>query len=98
MELANKFYYRVNKERSINELCEKFNTREELIVRNNESIPLYEGEVVYIEQNEFITYIVKPMDTLSKIAENYGKTEDEIIATNKLDNNKLFIGQLIKIY
>lgn len=91
------FYYRICGE-SEQELYDKFNTCKESVLRNNPNIPLYEGEWVKIKVNNYITHIVKPMQTLTKVADIYNVTEQDIINNNNLTDNKLFIGQHLKIY
>lgn len=48
-------------------------------------------------EGEFATYIVKPGDTLYKIARDYNKTVDELMKMNNLSSPELTVGQIIKI-
>lgn len=48
-------------------------------------------------EGEFATYVVKPGDTLFKIARNYNKTIDELMEMNNLSSPELTVGQIIKI-
>lgn len=97
IELCDKFFYRVQQSDTLFSLCERFNTCIENIERNNKDIDLYPGEVVFIKMNEFKVHIVKPTETLKNIAEKYGKSEQDIVLANNLSDNKLFIGQRLKI-
>ena len=58
---------------------------------NNKS----EYRVVEVENHQ--NYVVKPLDTLASIASQHNTTEDELKALNDLSNNKVFIGQILKI-
>ncbi len=96
--LAKEFLYRIKQNETINVLCTKFNTNKNNIVRNNENIPLYVGEWVKIKVNDYLSHFVKPMETLSKIASKYNLSVEKLKTDNNLQENKLYIGQLIKIY
>ena len=98
MKLENQFVYRINENDSIDSICKQFNTSIENIKRNNNEIPLYEGELVEIKINEYITHLVKPAETLIEISEMYNKSTEEIKLQNNLETEKLYIGQIIKIY
>ena len=56
MEICKKFYYRVLDGDNLREICQKFNTSKENILRNNKEIPLYAGEWVEITVNDFIEH------------------------------------------
>ena len=73
MKLKSEFYYQVKNE-TMQELCNKFNTEKENILRNNNDIELYNGEWVKIKVNEYITHIVKPAENLDTICRKYNKT------------------------
>jgi len=90
------FWYRIENEKTINELKLKFNA--DNITRNNNEIDLYKGEWVKIEVNNFIYHIVKPAETILEIATKYAITKEQLIENNKLVNEKLFIGQRLKIF
>lgn len=44
-----------------------------------------------------IKYSVKPLELLSDIAEKFGISEEEIMSSNNLMTNKLFVGQILII-
>lgn len=92
------FFYRVCAEDNLSEICKKFNSSKENILRNNSQIPLYPGEIIKIKQNDYLVHFVKPAETLKDICLQYGKTEDELKVENNLQTEKLYIGQEIKIY
>ena len=49
INLNDEFYYRISNETDLNIICQKFNTCKENILRNNNSIDLYEGEIIKIK-------------------------------------------------
>lgn len=98
ISLNDEFFYRISNEEDINEICQKFNTCSQNITRNNNSIDLYEGEMIKIKVNDFLIHYVKPMENLQTIAQFYGTTKEKLISDNNLTCEKLFIGQSIKIF
>ncbi len=94
IEICDEFFYRVQCE----DICNLFNTSKENILRNNKNIKFYHGEWVKIKLNDFQTHVVKPMETIKKLAEQYNTTEQELQKWNNLKTEKLFIGQILKVY
>ena len=86
-------------------------TIDEIITANNlKSTKLQIGQVLVIPtgtiqptptptlpNNNYITYTVKPGDSLYKIANNYNTTVNAIKELNNLKSNNLSIGQQLKI-
>lgn len=98
METENKFIYRIEKEDTLEILCERFNTSKENILRNNNLIDLYVGEIIEITVNDYVSYIVKPMDSLKSICSKFDIDIEVVKLQNKLKTEKLFIGQVLKIH
>lgn len=98
MEIEKQFVYRVLDGDTLASICLKFNTSIENIVRNNKDIPLFAGELIEIKVNDYIQHFVKPAQTLKDIAEMYNITTEEIKEKNNLQSEKLYIGQVLKIY
>lgn len=96
IELCDTFYYRISNEKF--DVYTKFNSSKDNVFRNNQLIDFYAGEWVKITQNDYILHVVKPAETLHKIAEQYNTTDAKIRASNNLLTDRLFIGQTIKIY
>lgn len=96
VELCDEFFYRITNPDV--DLCKEFNTSKEKILRNNENIKLYVGEIVKIKVNDFQTHYVKPAETLQQIAENHKTNVEKLKHDNNLESDKLFIGQRLKIY
>ncbi len=89
--------YRVQKDDDIESISRKFLILPTSIVRNNPSVELYDGEVVKILKKRDIEHIVKPMETLTQIANKYDVSEDVLIKLNSLTSKRLFIGQRLII-
>ena len=98
ISLEKEFFYQVQYGEDEAEIIRRFNTSRENIKRNNNSIPYYQGEWLHIKVNDYETYIVKPMDTIERIAEQYSISVHDLISSNNLQSRRLYIGQLIKIY
>ena len=92
------FYYRVQSGDNFANICSRFNTSKENIIRNNNDLDLYVGEWIVIKTNEFKIHYVKPMETLEDIAKKYETIKEKISQDNNLKSERLFIGQLLKIY
>ena len=98
LKLPKEFDYRVMSGDSVESICEKFNTCNENILRNNPNLSLYAGEWIRIKVNDFVMHIVKPAETINNIAKFHGVSKEKIINDNALNSEKLFIGQTLKIY
>lgn len=96
IEICDNFYYRVDD--PTDNLFNKLNTCKENVLRNNNNINYYSGEWVKVEVNKFISHHVKPMETLKDISKKYNVDTERIMKDNSLITNKLFIGQILKIY
>lgn len=76
-------------------------TIDELKSANNLSSNILSvGQQIYIPSKETVdsnSYIVKAGDNLYTIANTYGVTVDELKEFNNLNNNLLYIGQVLKI-
>lgn len=97
IRMCNDFYYRVQSGDCEQSIISKFNTSRDNIIRNNPSIALYSGEWIHIHINDYLTHIVKPMETIAKISKKYNISEDKIITDNSLITDRLYIGQRLKI-
>ena len=98
MELENNFIYRVEDEDTLASICLRFNTTAENIIRNNKDIPLFVGELIEIKVNEYVSHFVKPAQAIEDIATQYNVTINDIKEKNNLQTDKLYIGQMLKIY
>lgn len=100
IKMADEFYYRIGQNEDEKNICAKYNTNKSNILRNNSKLKYYNGEWVKIKVNDYISHFVKPMETLDKIATIYNIDKEKLKAdnSNSLTADKLYIGQLIKIY
>ena len=97
IEMSDEFYYRVKDENNIS-LYQKLNTSKDNVLRNNDRLKFYNGEWVKVKVNDFIIHVVKPTETIDKIAQIYGVEQESLKKVNALKTDKLFIGQTIKIF
>ena len=95
---CNQFYYRVQSGDNFINICSRFNTSKDNIIRNNNDLDLYVGEWIIIKTNEFKTHIVKPTEKLIDVAFKYNVDIEKLKKDNNLQTDKLFIGQMLKIY
>lgn len=96
IEMCDEFDYRITDENK--DIFMDFNTSKENVLRNNKRIKTYKGEWVKVKVNQYISHYVRPAQTLEDIAKQYATSCEKLIADNALNSNKLFIGQMIKIY
>ncbi len=96
--MSRQFYYKILPNETLKELCQKFNSSTDNILRNNSNLNLYAGEWVKVDVNNFLTYVVKPMETLTDVAKKFDVGKEKLMQDNNLKTDKLFIGQNLKIY
>lgn len=94
---AKTFFYRINQAETENMICCTFNTCKQGIIRNNDKLKFYAGEWIEICSNDFEIHHVKPIETLTSIANKYNTSVEKLIVDNNLKTDKLFVGQCIKI-
>ncbi len=95
---AKEFYIRLDKECDIKSLARELNSSQENILRNNPDIAIYPGEMIKVKTNDYISHIVRPTETLDLIANKYKTSKNRLVLDNNLASEKLYIGQIIKIY
>ena len=105
----NMFMYTVGKGDTLYSIARKYNTTVNDIINLNylKSNDLSVGQVLRIPETyynydemsapNYITYTVKPGDTLYSIASNNGVSVDTIISDNVLPNNSLSVGQILRL-
>lgn len=105
----NMFMYTVKPGDSLYSIARKYNTTVQDIINLNylKNNNLSVGQVIRIPENYFkpdemtmpnyISYTVKPGDTLYSIAANNGVSVDTIISDNVLPNNSLSVGQVLRL-
>ena len=105
----NMFMYTVQKGDTLYSIARKYNTTVQAILDINylKSNDLSVGQVIripetYFKQEEmsmpnYITYTVKPGDTLYSIASDNGVSVETIISDNVLPSNNLRVGQVLRL-
>ncbi|MBR1867335.1 MAG: LysM peptidoglycan-binding domain-containing protein [Clostridia bacterium] len=95
-DLKARFLYRVEKGDSLESICERFHASKSYIVFLNclTKEPL-EGESLLIEKANGREYVVKPGDTLQKIAGGDEEALRRIMSENKID--EVYFGQTIYV-
>jgi len=90
------FIHKIKIGETLEKIAKLYNqTKEVLIEVNALKKPIEVGERLYIPQKNRAIYVVKPLDTIAKIAQKYKISEEEIVALNH--TNKIFIGQILLI-
>ena len=105
----NMFMYTVKKGDTLYSIARKYNTTVNDIINLNylKNNNLSVGQVIRIPENyynydemsapNYISYTVKPGDTLYSIATANGISVDTIISDNVLNNNNLTVGQILRL-
>lgn len=106
-DASNNIYYFVKRGDNLTRIALWYNTTVENLVRlNNIQNPdlIYIGQRLLISvsddpnKSKEVKYTVKRGDTLSKIANRYGITVNEIVALNNIQNpNLIYVGQQLRI-
>lgn len=88
--------YRVQRGDNLDIVSKKLGVEKNYLLQYN-TIPtqkIEEGDMIYLPRKNIKVHVVAPLDTLPKIAQKYGISEQEIIRKNNIST--LFIGQ--KLY
>ena len=91
-----KLIHTVEKNQTLSSIAKLYNTSS-VSISNINKTPIHEGQRLIIEQKSGKLHVVKPFETLSKIATKYGVSENELLRLNNLQSSKLYIGQQILI-
>ena len=91
------YIHRVKKDESLKDICVKYSVFcEDLLHLNNiteENVK--EGLLMVIDIPEGKRYVVKPFDTITKIANKFNISEKEILDFNNI--SQIFLGQILYI-
>lgn len=85
-------FYCVQAGDTLDAIAQSFNVTKSYILQHNKNC-LYEGQVLFLPECNLVSYVVKPFDTLAKIAAAYGKTVDDIKQKNNINGEYIFVGQ-----
>lgn len=90
-----RYIKRIDSPMTIHQLCSACNITPSRLAEINElsNSELYVGQRLVIEETDGQEYIVKPFDTLEKIAKYFGVAPEIIMEYNQIDN--VFLGQKI---
>lgn len=89
-------FYKVRLNDTFDTIAKKFDVPVDYVKDNNKG-ELYFGKVLFLPATNFKIHIVKPFETLSKIANIYGVKIAEIIKNNNLPSEYIFVGQKLYI-
>lgn len=95
LKFSHNIYYRVESGDTLDGLSSLFNVPKDYIVLHNGQ-ELYAGKLLFLPETNFAVYVVKPFDTLEKIAKHFGTTPENIKQKNSLMSDYVFVGQ--KLY
>lgn len=91
-----KIIHTVTKNQTLTSIAKLYNASALSITGNNKT-PLHEGQRLIIESKNGKIHVVKPFETLSRIASLYGVSEDELVKLNNLQSKQVYIGQQLII-
>ena len=95
-KVKSKFLYMVVRGDDLRAVADKFHTTQQVLIEiNHLDEEIKEGEYILIEAVEGEEYIVKPEDTLEKIARYDKELLRRLILKNKTDS--VYVGQKIYI-
>ncbi len=89
-----KFFYRVQKGDTVAQISREFSIPQiKIITLNNLSKEVQEGDLLYLEKQNALTYKVGLFDTAKTIAQKFNLTESELLSLNGV--SYIFYGQTI---
>ncbi len=83
----------IDNEKTVDEVASLWKISKNQIIYLREN--LKKGDKIILKNLNVRLHIVKPLETLSEIAQKYGVSKEDIIAKNNL--SKIFIGQQLFI-
>ncbi len=89
--------YFVKQGETLSSIADKFKTTKEIIIEDNQLTEVEEGDILWIRKRNMSVYVVKPADTLQKVAQKNGVSVAHIREVNKLKSDSLYVGQKIII-
>jgi len=91
------YIYKVKKDESLQDVCIKYSVfKDDLLSLNNITEEnVREGLLLVIDIPDGKRYVVKPFDTITKIANKFNISEKEILDFNNI--SQIFLGQILYI-
>lgn len=92
-----RFVIRISQKTTLEEVSKRYNMSLDRLIELNDlpTQDCYVGMRLLIEERNGVEYVVKPFDTLDKIASNFGVDKEEVIKYNR--TGKIFLGQKLFI-
>lgn len=89
------YIHKVKKNESLRGICQKYSIlKDDLLAANNiTEEDVLEGLLLCVEVPDGVRYVVKPFDTVQKIADKFGVSANEILSFNRI--KEVFLGQII---
>lgn len=75
-------FYRLKRDETLASVCRKFSIPFSAIIKENEGLETAFGVTLKIPRFSGRIYTVKPLDTISSVAEKFGISEEELVAIN----------------
>ena len=91
------FVIRISQPTTLEEVSRRYNMSLDRLIELNDlpTQDCYVGMRLLIEERKGVDYVVKPFDTIDKIALDFGVDKEEIIKYNRI--SKVFLGQKLFI-
>ena len=90
-----KFFYRVQTDDSVLTVCQRFNcSMGKLISLNELKKEISAGDILLIEKEKMV-YMVKPTDTIEKIAKKFSVSKEHVLEKNCVPY--IFCGLIISV-
>ena len=75
-------FYRLKRGETLASVCRKFSLPFSAVIKENEGLETAFGVTLKIPRFSGNVYTVKPLDTISSIAEKFGISEEELVSIN----------------
>lgn len=86
--------HQVTTGQTLNDIARQYNSNLE-VLKQNPTKNLYSGQCLMLSNLDKKYHIVKPAETIQKIADKYHSTPEKIMQKNNV--RQIFIGQLLEI-
>lgn len=75
-------FYRLKRGETLASVCRKFCLPFSAVVKENDGLEIAFGVTLKIPRFSGSVYTVKPLDTISSVAEKFGMSEEELVSRN----------------
>ena len=93
VQIKQKLTYKVQSDDTLNSICQKLKVQESELLELNQITQIRENQILLLPKSYSKIYVVKPLDTYSKIAQELGVSEEFL--RQKLKGQTMFIGKRI---